>query len=123
MSGYATEMPRGTVSHRPHHSLSRSISEITSVPRVHRSHHHHNPLHRRDKDDKTPQSAAPNLQPGIDSSKSEAVTPADSLNPSRRASITGADDNIGMAGTGWPKQLVKDGQVKEERGKNFLRAT
>jgi hypothetical protein len=117
MSSSGAEIPKaGPV--QPHHQLNRSISEI---PRAHRHHHPH--LHRRDKDERSPQSTKSSLQPGttLDVPKSEAVTPNESRSISRRTSILGsADESVGMVGLQPQRRPVSEAEVKAEKEKNTL---
>ena len=83
-----------------------------------------------------PQSSGSNLQPYVsadgharDVSRSEGVTPAGSRDASRRTSMMGAlDGEGGIGGLGGvpregEKRAIKEGEVKEERERVFLRAT
>jgi hypothetical protein len=112
----------------PKHQISRSITEISGgggFPKLHRPHHH------RSKDDKTPQSTQPNLQPTgvVDGTKSEGATPDESHNGSRRTSVVGSqawETDLGgapMPGNTREKRVVREGEVSEERERGILRAT
>ncbi|KUJ11281.1 uncharacterized protein LY89DRAFT_655061 [Mollisia scopiformis] len=116
---------------RPKHLTTRSISEITSIPKVHK-HHHHPHLHHRDKD---PAASNPTLkvQPSVvdvvggERSRSEGVTPNESRNVSRRGSVNVAvvgpwEDSVGMGALQREKRVVKEGEVREERERGALRA-
>jgi hypothetical protein len=107
--------------------LTGPVSEIsppTKTDKTHRPHHHlpHPHFHRRDRDkeDKAPQFAHPNLQPNtLEWSKSEGPTPDGSRTVSRNPSIRGLkDEAAGMA-----RIQVTDAEVKQEKDRNALRAT
>jgi hypothetical protein len=124
---------------RPKHLSTRSITEISSVPKTHK-HHHHPHLHHRDKEEKEKHPKASNsslnLQPSAaefgpgreERSRSEGVTPSESRNASRRGSVNGAaagaawDDSVGMGVLQREKRVVKEGEVREERERGALRA-
>lgn len=113
---------------RPRHQVTRSISEFSAFPKLHRpNHHHHHPhvtRHHKDRDG-TPQSAGPNLQPTSTLSEStgtmsEAVTPNDSRDASRRTSVLGVvawED-----GESNRERVVREGLLDEEREKGEQRA-
>jgi len=130
MSNHGGDNTKPSSPARSHHQVTRSIIEVSppSFPKIHRPQHHHPHIHRRDKDDKTPQSAHLNLQQNgpADGAKSEAVTPHESHNGSRRTSMMGATseiDRAGLPGNPREKRVVKEGQVKEEREKSVIIAT
>ncbi|KAH8676292.1 hypothetical protein BX600DRAFT_198801 [Xylariales sp. PMI_506] len=101
---------------RPHHRISRSITE-TSAPRLHRHHHllhHHHQQQQQqqqqqrrhqDRFDRVPQSAGPILplpmRGSLDLPRSEGVTPymLSSAEQSRRTSILLSGDDAGILGT------------------------
>lgn len=122
MSNNGVEVSKQISPTRSRHQGTRSITDVSSH-KTHKSHHHHPHIHRKDKDDKTPQSAHPNLQPSgaVEGFKSEVVTPEQSRNGSRRASVLpeGAE---GMF-TGAQKRDIREGEVKEEKEKGVQRAT
>src|SRR3954468_23691564 len=83
---------------RPKHQTTRSITETSLVPKLHRPHHHHPHIHRhhhKDKDkEKGGGSASENASSYLGAeggTKSEGVTPDESRVGSRRDSfIAGA---------------------------------
>ncbi len=102
---------------RSNHLANRSITELSpdSIPQAHRQHHDHHPhLRHRSKEAHIGNQGARSDH----GSKSEGATPYDSQNASRRGSIFGWDD----VGSGREKRTVKEGEVKEERERGFLRA-
>ncbi|KAG9231172.1 hypothetical protein BJ875DRAFT_487251 [Amylocarpus encephaloides] len=109
------------------HQITRSISEVSPFPKLHRPHHHHHRhshtnRHLKESED-VPQSTGPALQLNGDIAvaMTHDTTPNDSRDASRRTSA------LGM---GWEdvqrereKRVVKEGEVEEEREKGAQRAT
>lgn len=110
---------------RPRHQVTRSISEFSAFPKLHRPHHHHHPPHvaRHHKDrENVPQSAGPTLQPTTSETTgtmSEAVTPNDSRDASRRTSVLGLGWEDGESNR---ERVAREGQLNEEREKGEQRA-
>ncbi|CAG8953840.1 hypothetical protein HYFRA_00006732 [Hymenoscyphus fraxineus] len=109
---------------RPRHQVTRSISEFSAFPKLHRQHHHHHPhvsRHHKDKEREKEgsQSAGANSQSVTAETgmMSEVVTPSESRDASRRTSFqgTGGEDGDG-------RERVKEGEVLDEMERGEQRA-
>ncbi|CAG8979974.1 hypothetical protein HYALB_00010743 [Hymenoscyphus albidus] len=108
---------------RPRHQVTRSISEFSAFPKLHRQRHHHHPhvsRHHKDKEREKEgfQSADANSQSvNADTGMMSDVTPSESRDASRRTSFlgTGGEDGDG-------RERVKEGEVLDEMERGEQRA-
>lgn len=116
-----------SLSQNKRHQVSRSISEFSAFPKLHRPHHHHHHhghgSHKKDKDEELTQSAGPNLQLNGENvgTTSDNGTLNESRDASRRTSVWGSGWEDGEKERA--KMIVKEGQVAEEKELGIQRAT
>lgn len=125
MSNHASEFSKSLSPLRPSHQYSRSATDL-SPPAAAKNHyfsHNHPHLHRRDKEEKLPNSSGLSLLPSAlpDWSKSEGVSPNDSRVNSRRASIVASNDESTMAGGQRRTRHITPKEVADEKERSLLR--